>query len=130
MLLKNAQIAAGTTVQVNKSSATLDGLTLAGTLNLSVAAGQFNNSLVTVLDGLTLAGGQVNLSTAQQVVFNGSQTLGGNGTVASNPSVPSSGLSRPWSRSITARAAPPNAPTKNSGWRRTSDSHASSTTPG
>ena len=56
---------------------TLDGVTVAGTLDM---ASQFDDAM-TVTGGLTLVGGEINLAKAGRLLFSGTQTLGGTGTV-------------------------------------------------
>ena len=56
---------------------TLDGVTVAGTLDM---ASQFDDAM-TVTGGLTLIGGEVALAKASRLLFSGTQTLGGTGTV-------------------------------------------------
>ena len=74
---------------------TLDGVTLAGSLEM---IDSFFGANVTVLDGLTLQGGTIEISHGNSLVFSGTQTLGGTGSIefldssASNTvSVPTSG---------------------------------------
>ncbi len=83
--LIGSTVSAATTLQANKQSpaATLQDVTLAGTLTLPSAGG----GAVSIVDvagaGLTLAGGTVILSgTEDTLAFAGTQTLGGTGTVS------------------------------------------------
>src|SRR5262249_2402687 len=80
--LANAKVASGTTLQANRSTGGLIAVTLAGTLNM-VGDGSLgvNNYNTTVTDGLTLDGGKINLNGGPHLVFSGTETLSGTGTV-------------------------------------------------
>ena len=62
------------------NGATLAGVTLAGTLDL-YGAPLFYNGAVTVTGGLTLDQGSVNIAASGSLTFQGTQTLGGTGSV-------------------------------------------------
>ncbi len=75
--LSGATIQTGTTIaSTNFSSGTLSGVTLAGTLN-----GDSEYFGLTISSGLTLSGGTVDLGGAATMGFNGTQMLGGTGSV-------------------------------------------------
>jgi RHS repeat-associated protein len=57
---------------------TLDGVTLAGNLEM---IDSFFGANVTVLDGITLQGGRIEISHGNSLVFSGTQTLGGTGSI-------------------------------------------------
>ncbi len=81
--LSNTTIAQGMTVEADQSSGTLDGVTLAG--SLLVAGGtSLVSTAINVENGLILNGGTIILGNANahgQLVFAGTQSLSGNGTV-------------------------------------------------
>ena len=67
----------GTQVQTNGTTATLNGVTLAGTLDDNI--GVFNS--VTVTNGLVLNSGLVEIALGGVLNFSGSQSLGGTGNI-------------------------------------------------
>ena len=84
--LANADVASSTTLtgaNITGTSGVLDGVTLAGTLDLSKSA----TGYIRIADGLTLSSGTVLIGTAGDAVnsgdleFDAAQTLGGTGTV-------------------------------------------------
>src|SRR5439155_12092342 len=73
----SAKVLAGTTLTGTSAGGKLEGVTLAGTLDL---ANQFGNQ-VTVTSGLTLSNGNINLGQIGRMFLSGTQMLGGTGTV-------------------------------------------------
>ncbi len=79
--LSNSTFASGTTLTGSGFSATMSGVTVNGTLDLAT-----NNNDIDVTNGLTLngttnIGNPSNSSTAGELTFFGTQTLGGTGTI-------------------------------------------------
>ncbi len=74
---------------------TLDGVTLAGTLDLTNPS--LPNATITIRNGLTLDAGTVELTGGSTLNFEGSQDLSGTGTVSLNSESPGDGLLVPTS---------------------------------